>query len=174
MGEFGGRWIPLTTESDENGELDFLAPKGMENAHMELDLSGYGKTVMRYRIGNGPIQSNRSLKLGTLTQDRDDITLIHYPAPLLFVHVRAADGSIPPDISATATYKSGIATQDLNGYAFWNYDPTPGRWTFDRLLPDEEATLTLSAPHYQSATQLITMKEGEHRDITVTLQPAAH
>ena len=173
MGDFAGHSLSLPIQKDADGHLDFLAPQGTQNAHMELGLSGYGNTLLRYRIGpDGPIQNARSLNLGALTHDRDDITLIQTRSPRLFVHVQAPDSSIPPNITATARYKDPtISTEDLNGYDSWNYDRTPGRWTFERFIPGQEFSLTISAPHFQPAIQTLTMKEGERRDVTVTLQP---
>ena len=67
-----------------------------------------------------------------------------------------------------AVYPRGNVKGNSDDILFESLDD--GRWRSQRLLPDQEFTLTLEAPGYKPNSQKLSLPEGTTKELVVKLK----
>ena len=105
---------------DAQGRIVFLAPMGLQQAH--LSTFPFEETVAyKTRLEeNGPLKYWGGGQLGMLDRDRK-ITVISYRAPTVLVTVRTDEGPVPKDVQINAGFniKGGDYGDQLRPAAGW-------------------------------------------------------
>ena len=177
-GRFGDEGWWWDGRPDENGRIEIKIPKGLTDARFVLMVNEHQST--RYRWSDdSPWQNEHEMRAPMVNQDLNDITAMYYTAPILVVSAVAEDGSAIPDFKCQITYPEGKKPYTesphwINGNkGDVNFEKQQdGRWRSTQLLPDEDLTLTVEAPGFQSWSQTVTLAEGATREIKATLQKA--
>jgi beta-lactamase regulating signal transducer with metallopeptidase domain/protocatechuate 3,4-dioxygenase beta subunit/5-hydroxyisourate hydrolase-like protein (transthyretin family) len=146
----------------------FLVPKGLTNTYIDLPISS-----VRQRIASDkPLSKNYSFYLDRLDHDWPDITIVRYQAPVLTVDPVDTDGKRLANAKVVAEYASvdQTGTSYLSPAEQLYFDrQTDGRWRSDSTVPDEDFRVTLSADGYQPVSQTVSLKEGETKELSITL-----
>jgi beta-lactamase regulating signal transducer with metallopeptidase domain/protocatechuate 3,4-dioxygenase beta subunit len=164
---------------DENGKMTMLVPHGINEAKLSLMTNEHG--VLRWRRGkNGPLQAQREIDLGTVTDDIKDIEIIRYVAPIVIMGAVEKGGAPVKNIQASIKYEPGRNPNDgrgrfvngVQGDVFMEKQED-GRWRSSQLLPDEEITVTISAEGYKPYTEKLKVSEGVTKEIKAELEKGA-
>jgi beta-lactamase regulating signal transducer with metallopeptidase domain/protocatechuate 3,4-dioxygenase beta subunit len=164
---------------DEDGKMTMLVPHGINEAKLSLMTNEHG--VLRWRRGkNGPLQAQREIDFGTLTDDIKDIEIIRYVAPILIVDARDKEGKQIKGFQGKLVYSSPVGRKrpgemfvnGVQGDVFMEKQED-GRWRSSQLLPDEEITVTISADGYKPYTEKIELAEGVNKEIKAELEKGA-
>jgi hypothetical protein len=167
---FDDRWYEglgnrAQPRSDSSGKMTVLAPKGLRDATLVLDADD----AVRYRKAkDAPLINDRTVPLGALDENVQGIIAIRYRSPAVVVKAVAADGALIEDCKPKAVYPRGIDVRTPGDVFFKPLDD--GRWRSERLLPDQEFTLTLEAPGYKSNSQKLSLPEGTTKELVVKLK----
>ena len=96
-------------KADPTGKVVARVPHGLENVQLDLMTNEHG--VLRWRkTKDGPLNNNRRVMLGTLTDDVKGIEIIRYTAPILLVKVTSKDGSKPVNPGGDRTVRQRQGT----------------------------------------------------------------
>lgn len=171
----GSFWF-AEAKMDNNGKMTLLAPHGLSQARLSLSTNEHG--VLRHRLKkDGPLSAARQINLGTLEDDVKEIEIIRYVAPILVVDAKDKEGKQVKDFKVQVTYQPGVKNkrpgeQFINGVKgdVFMEKQEDGRWRTSQMLPDEEITVTVSAPGYKSHTQKLKLAEGTTKDLAPVLE----
>ena len=160
---------------DDEGTVALKVPHGLQNVRVQLSTNEHG--TLRYRRGKDQKLENREvdIEFGTLNDDVNGFEIIRYRAPLVLV--AAVDEAQNPikDFRVTATYPWGqqryVQKGELRSDINFEHQ-NDGRYRTKQMLPDEEVTFTVTAPGYATATEKVTLPEGESKELVVTLKTA--
>jgi beta-lactamase regulating signal transducer with metallopeptidase domain len=162
---------------DTDGVVKVRLPHGLQD--VQLGLSTNEHSALRHRKGRGqPIENhNHNVRLGTLNDDVEGFEIIRYKAPLVVVQAVDEAGQPIEDFQVVGHYawmrnlKSYIAS--TTGSHVSMERQRDGRRRTSQMLPDEEVTFTVTAKGYESASETLTLPEGETKDLVLTLKKAA-
>ena len=157
---------------DKIGHFIIRAPRGLKEAKLWIP-SG-----CRVRMAKGaPLSNQSAITLGTLERDIRAIEIIRYDSPTLLVKPMAADGTLLRNAKVGVKYAAGREPSDgPSGYDYARGGFVEERkcWAFaGDLLPDEELTVTVSAPGYEPRSETLKLAEGAVKELEVRLKPAA-
>lgn len=181
-------WWYGETRNDKQGKFVGRAPKGLR---VKLSVIDNEHHISRLQVSkDGPLLRGRDAELGVLNGDATDIRIVRYTAPILLVQPVAADtktakglvqslGLLIKPAQVKIKYAPGVKPegeyirdgQPVGDVSFERQ--SDGRWRTKQLLPDEEFTLIVSAPGYQTNSQTLKLAEGAVKELTVPLQKAA-
>jgi hypothetical protein len=164
-------------KADANGKVTVQVPHGLEGVQLNMMTNEHGSLRWRKKKDD-PLSTNRTVMLGTLTDDVKGIEIIRYTAPILTVKVTTKDGSKPDKPAVTAIYTrkeesgSGFRIILRNGresdVSFEEQED--GRYRSSQLFPDEEVTVTGHADGYASKSEKIKLEEGASKEIEIVLE----
>lgn len=175
----GGR-MPFGAEGpiDEQGRIEMVVPKGLTDVEISLRTDPF--SVLRYRRGaNGPLRAGSRIELDSVDEDMTNLFIVRYEAPIVVVRAVDPAGEPVPNVRPQIVYPQGTVPKmkgewisGLKGdVAFEKQED--GAWRTSHLLPDQEFTLSVHAPGTEPFEQQLKLPEGEVREITVSLKPAA-
>src|SRR5262249_45399717 len=108
FGRMDGQFWNGRAQREGLGKFVVNIPHGLESVQLDLMTNEHG--VLRWRRGkDGPLNNQRRVDLGTVTDDVKDIQIIRYTAPILLVKVTGKDGLKLTDVAVTAVYPEGKA-----------------------------------------------------------------
>ncbi|MGO9111439.1 MAG: M56 family metallopeptidase [Thermoguttaceae bacterium] len=161
----GGDDFWQTAGRVQEGQIEFLAPRGMEDATLTLVTNEHGS--LRYRkSADAPLEAVRELKLGTLEGDLTGIQIIRYVAPILLVKATDASGRSVDAAEVTGQYNDKSLGQPVRFEK-----QKDSRQRSQQLLPDEKCTITVSAPGHRPESRTISLAEGATSELTLKLEP---
>jgi beta-lactamase regulating signal transducer with metallopeptidase domain len=165
-------------KADADGKIVAHIPHGLENVQLDLMTNEHG--VLRWRkTKDGPLNNNRRVMLGTVTDDVKGIEIVRYTAPILIVKVSVKDGSKPADLAVTAQYEKGKGQFEggliLKGgrssdVSFEHQED--GRFRSEQLFPDQEVTVTAHAEGYVGTSEKVKLAEDTTKEIELVLEKA--
>jgi len=161
---------------DTNGTIALRIPHGLQRVQVRLMTNEHG--ALRFRRGPDKPLENPQLEIdfGTLNDDIHGLGIIRYKAPIALIKPVDEDGQPIAGAKVQGTYPWGKQRYVLDGETrsdihFERQDD--GRFRTGQMLPDEEVTFTASATGYESASEKLTLAEGETKDLSITLKKAA-
>jgi len=173
-GKFGGVTYFAQGRNTPDGTMRIRVPKGLEAVSIDLIYSD--RKVMQFQLGTGPWTFARRIKFDRINSDTK-ISIRFYDAPQLTVRAVDPQGkSITINQPEMAYVNGAFAQQDQPNdnreiYVDQGHD---GSWHTIQLAPDQDFSGVVSAPGYQnSVIAHLSLREGEKRDITLHLKPAA-
>jgi hypothetical protein len=161
----------------DGAQAELRVPEGLENT--QLSIMGYHDQVMVWRLGSiGDWRRGDSVTLGMLRERTNDVTVMIYKEPRLTVRALDPDGNPVADFKPMLTYTDEALR--MPSAQFWHngikgdvgFEPADDKkgWVSgSMLIPDRELNLWVDADGMYGS-QMLTMKEGEQREITVTLK----
>jgi beta-lactamase regulating signal transducer with metallopeptidase domain/protocatechuate 3,4-dioxygenase beta subunit len=164
------------TRMDAAGKMVLLAPHGLTEARLGLTTNEHG--ALRYRLKPGaPLAAAREIQLGTLSDDVKGIEIVRYVAPILLADATDKQGKQIKGFQAKVVYSADVQKKQsgehfvngVQGDVFMEKQED-GRWRTSQLLPDEEFTVTLSAPGYAEHKEIMKLAEGASKDLTAVLE----
>ncbi|VTR93551.1 Peptidase M56 BlaR1 OS=Planctomyces brasiliensis (strain ATCC 49424 / DSM 5305 / JCM 21570 / NBRC 103401 / IFAM 1448) GN=Plabr_3892 PE=4 SV=1: Peptidase_M56: CarboxypepD_reg: CarboxypepD_reg [Gemmata massiliana] len=165
-------------KADANGKVIARVPHGMENVQFNLMTNEHGS--LRWRKAKGEeLNNNRTIRLGTLSDDVKGIEIVRYTAPILTVKVVAKDGTKLVKPAVTAIYASGKGALDgrfilRNGrqsdVSFEEQED--GRFRSSQMFPDDELTISGHAEGYADKSEKVKLAEGATKEIEIVLEKA--
>jgi beta-lactamase regulating signal transducer with metallopeptidase domain len=177
-GELNGVWYNDRAAPDREGKISKKIPKGIKDLRVELSTNEHG--TLRYRLTPDQPLQNRKLSgidFGTANEDISGLEIIRYKAPIVLISSVDLNGKTVNGAYVTAKYAwennqpyilKGDHRSDMN-----IEHQQDGRFRTSQMLPDEDVTFTVGAEGYEPQTIApVNLKEGEVKEVTVTLQPA--
>ncbi|MFO0899743.1 MAG: carboxypeptidase regulatory-like domain-containing protein [Pirellulales bacterium] len=174
-GKLGDVLVAGESHRDRPGHITILAPRGLREAKLELGLNREG-TVSHRRGLQGELIADRSLDLGTLDQDIDDILVLHKKSPILIVQPINSAGRQVDKVSLRIDYPRGTLgapesqrwPNGVEGQVMLGVQPD-GRWRSEGLLPDQDFTLTLKLPDGQVVSRAFKLRDGQTEEVNIEL-----
>jgi beta-lactamase regulating signal transducer with metallopeptidase domain len=168
----GGFWHAQGRPNKE-GTVVLKVPHGLQETRVQLMTNEHG--ALRYRRGPGqPLQNEvRNIDFGTLNSDVEGFEIVRYKAPLVLVSAVGEDQKPIENFGVAGTYPWGQQQYVVEGEARSDMSfekQNDGRHRTSQMLPDEEVTFKVTAKGYESATEKVTLKEGETKELIVTLK----
>jgi len=178
FGRIRGRPFHTQGRPDKNGKIVCMAPRGLENAQIDLMTNEHG--ALRYRLSPDEKLRPESARimLGTLLEDIEHLEIVRYTAPIVLVKAvdeakRPVEGfKVSADYAWTKQLEQGTryvlgdgVTSDVN---FEKQED--GRYRSSQLLPDEEVTITATADGYEPASRKLNLREGETEELARVLK----
>jgi hypothetical protein len=162
-----GARVAFERRQEDREPVVFTAPPGLDRSILDFPTS-----AMRVpRAPDEPSSKNTAIYLGRLDRDWREITVLRYKAPVLLVDASDSEGNRVAGAKVTATYSAVEPSQP-------GYMPTTGarfqpqkdgRWRSEFLLPDEEFTLTVTAPGYEPFEETMSLPEGKLSEVDAIL-----
>lgn len=161
---------------DENGRILLKAPQGLANARFDLLVNEHQST--RYRWSDdSPWRNENQITTPILAHDTNEMSVIYYTSPVLLVRAVSEDGTAIPDFKCRLVYSEDRKPYEqrphwingIQGDVLFEKQQD-GRWRSESLLPDENVTLTVEAPGFQSWSQSYVLTEGTTQEIEPRLQ----
>ncbi|MCC7338761.1 MAG: carboxypeptidase regulatory-like domain-containing protein [Pirellulaceae bacterium] len=165
-----------STLPGKDGWFEFKFPHGADDATINLMTNEHG--ALRWRkTASEPLQWGPEIKLGKLEDDFTTLEIVRYTAPILLIKAVDEDGELlegsKPD-SKYATPPADIRMGRFVEGGDMNFEKQPdGRWRSSQMLPDEDVTISLKLEGYTSEPQTIALKEGETRELVITMSKIA-
>ncbi len=185
QGQAGSNPVPFGTAALANtkGKTVLLAPKGLKAVRLGF-FTGMNRVHQYRRSKDATLRYGTETNLGTLERDIPGFTVISRPGATLGVKAIAEDGTAIRRAVARIRYPKGTIERDPRELtvprivAFRRqvgdvlFAPQPdGRWrTQELILPDQQFTLTVEAPGYESRSEKMTLPEGATKKITWPLK----
>lgn len=160
---------------DKSGHFVIRAPKGLEDAKLDLMTNEHG--ALRVRMAKGSPLSNqcREISLGTLDRDIRGIEVVRYNAPILLVKPVTEHGGLLREAKVRIEYANGRGPwksqgRFIEGKGVHFEKQDDGRWRSSQLLPDEEFTITVEADGYESKSEKLKLPEGAIKELDLRLK----
>ena len=164
-----------STRPQSDGWFEFRVPHGIEEVRLNFMTNEHSALRWRFKP-DSPWHHGRQGDLGKLEQDLTTLEIIRYKAPILLVKVEDEDGALIRDFELQSRYETkmqdemdGAFSMSRSGHVGFEKQPD-GRHRSRQMLPDEETSVTVSKEGYASATEKVTLKEGEEREIRLVLK----
>jgi hypothetical protein len=166
-------------KADANGKVVVQVPHGLEGVQLTMMTNEHGSLRWRKKKDDA-LSNNRTMMLGTLTDDVRGIEIVRYTAPILTVKVTTKDGGKPVKPAVTAVYAPGKGRNEgrfilRNGrqsdVSFEEQED--GRYRSSQLFPDEEVTVSGHAEGYASKSEKVKLEEGTTKEIEIVLDTKA-
>jgi beta-lactamase regulating signal transducer with metallopeptidase domain/uncharacterized GH25 family protein len=178
FGRLDGQFWHTRANRDGLGKYVVNVPHGLEQVQLDLMTNEHG--VLRWRRGqDGPLNNQRRVDLGTVTDDVKDIEIVRYTAPILLVKVTGKDGLTLKDVAVTAVYPEGKGQYSgrlilRNGrQSDVNFEhQNDGRFRSSQLFPDQDVTVTAHAEGCEDKSATLKVAEGATREIELVLEKA--
>ena len=160
----------------EEGHVRMEVPRGLQKVHLQLSTNEHSS--LRYRLKKGEsLKSERfNIDLGTLNDDYQGAEIVRYVAPIVLVSAFDEAGRIVENAKVSAAYPWGQQRYILEGEtrSDLTFERQPdGRRRSEQMLPDEEVTFTATAEGYESASEKLSLPEGETKDLKLVLKKKA-
>lgn len=156
-----------TGRPDSHGKVVMRAPQGAE---VTLHLVAKREHAIKFRTGPDSPPRHALLghraELGTVDSDMPDVSIRYHPAPVVIVKVAASDGGKLRDVKVRGAYHSGREYDWVN----FRHQPDDGRYRSLTLAPDEQVTVTATAPGYAPQATTVSLPEGQVREIELLLE----
>jgi beta-lactamase regulating signal transducer with metallopeptidase domain len=151
----------------QDGRVELLAPRGLEDARLML-ITNEHSSLRFQKSAKAPLQAGRDLKLGTLAGDLTGIRIIRYVAPILLVKPIDTTGKPLASAQVAGHYQD---VDDLLREGVGFDKQTDGRYRSMSLLPDQNVTISVTAPGYQPQSRTVSQPEGTTSELPITLEP---
>jgi beta-lactamase regulating signal transducer with metallopeptidase domain len=159
-------------DPDQDGAIALMIPHGLQD--VEVSVSRGAHSAVRYRHGKGqPLRDGAGrIRLGTLLDDVEDFEIVTYKAPMVFFSAFNEARQQIPKLTIKAKYATPQMSSDItfDGSDIRLERQTDGRYRTRSMLPDEDVTFTITADGYSSVEEKINLKEGETKELIVTLK----
>ena len=165
----------------KDGKFVCHVPHGLEDVQLDLITNEHHALRWRKKAGD-PLNNNRRVVLGTLTDDVTGFEVVSYNAPILLVKVKSPDGVEVKNPAVGALYGVGKQWGPAGGAEIFGGPDRPshvsfegtgaGKYQSSQLFPDEDVTVTAYADGYRSKPVTLKLAEGTTKDVELTLEPA--
>jgi WD40 repeat protein len=182
FGEINGEHFHTKAKIDRTGKITVNVPRGMTKTRLNLVSNEHGSFRWR-KAKDQPLSNLNDIPLGTVNEDVKGIEIVHYDAPILLVKAVKEDGTVPRYVFIRGMYADDRARDDRISKTTQHsqriqsdvvFDSQQdGRLRSEQLLPDEDVTVTVWADGFEKTSEKIQLKEGEQKEITLTLEPSA-
>lgn len=165
-----------STVPGNDGWFEFKVPHGVDD--VEISFTTNEHSALRWRLKPGdPLTYGDRARLGKLEEDFTTIEIVRYEAPMLLLKAVDEMGEQVRDFNPASQYKrrpeserQGEFISGAEGDIGFEAQPD-GRWRSSQLLPDEEISVELKKDGHATDPQVVTMKEGETRELVFVLKP---
>lgn len=170
----GESWFGSGRPNNE-GTIEMRVPHGLQNVQINLMNNEHGAT--RYRLGSGkPLRDDvHAIRLETLNDDIEGFEVIRYKAPIVLVSAFDTEKQSIKKLQIKAKYatpRPDAYISFANGSDINMERQNDGKYRTSQMLPDEDTTFTISAEGYASIDEKVNLKEGESKELAVTLKKA--
>ncbi|MBX9625087.1 MAG: carboxypeptidase regulatory-like domain-containing protein, partial [Gemmataceae bacterium] len=163
----------------KDGKFVCHVPHGLEGVQLDLMTNEHHALRWRKKAGE-PLNNNRNVQLGTLTDDVTGFEVVSYDAPILMVKVKSPDGVKAENVAVTAVYGEGKGQYQgimFNSAKGRRSDVSfeglaGGKYQSSQLFPDEEVTVIAYADGFASKPVKLKLAEGTTKEIEAVLEPA--
>ena len=144
-----------------DGTVKFRAPRKLDAS---LDFANLPSRAS-YRIKltrDGPLEAEFDGELGVLDQDRRELVVVWYEAPVVVATIVTREGKLPENAS--------VVISSNGNESEWGIEELPdGRFRSQRLLPDLEYSARAVAEGYEGPAVKFTLPEGAVKEMTLEL-----
>jgi formylglycine-generating enzyme required for sulfatase activity len=175
-GRSAGDSFETAAESDANGTLKMVVPRGIQQISLSL-LNADSESIARFGPSDeAHLRLNGRLEGIDLYEDWKGIEITRYRCPTLFVKAVDQNGKMiegfKPELTYFTTPANAVgAIRGLRGDVYLARQ-SDGRWRSEQLIPNKEFTVAVTAPGYQAAFEKLSLREAEGKELTVTLSSA--
>jgi hypothetical protein len=173
FGELDGAYWFGEAKADAKGKVTIQIPHGLEQVQLNMLTNEHGSLRWRKKKDD-PLSNDRTINLGTVTDDVRGIEIVRYTAPILVVKVATKDGGKPMNPGVTGIYgkpnkegRSILAGGRESDVSFERQED--GRFRSEQMFPDEEVTVTGHADGYASKSEKVKLEEGTTKEIEIVL-----
>ncbi len=178
FGEMNGIWYHDRISPDREGKISAKIPRGLEKVRVDLSTNEHG--ALRYRLASDQtLQQEQAggIDFGTADKDITGLEIIRYKAPIVLIAPVDSEGKTIKDAYVTAKYpwenEHPLILKDDHRSDLSFEHQQDGRFRTEQMLPDEDVSFTIGAKGFETQTIApINLKEGEIKEISVTLQPS--
>jgi len=169
-GFLNGENYKATAHPDDQGKFTILAPRGLQDAFLNLMINEHG--ALRHRMSHeGPLSDSRRVQLNTLNGDVNGIEIIRYACPILVVKIVASDGGELEGLQVDAEYVHGRVDFGVLPKVHFEKQ-VDGRFRSWQLFPNEEFRVTARINGYLPATESVRIAEEERHELVLMLEKA--
>jgi hypothetical protein len=160
-----------------DGWFEFLVPHGATES-MIMTMSNEHESFRWKLPGMEKLTYGNRIPLGTLEDDYEGLEIVRYQAPILLLTVVDENGNQMKDFTISSTYTEGpieIDGKPIQGINYRTGDVSferqaDGRMRSSQFLPDAELTVKPSKEGFEAEPQVVTMKEGETKELTFVMK----
>ena len=176
FGQMDGQWWHQSGRPNAEGTIAVKVPHGLEQVRVQLMTNEHG--ALRFRRGKGKQLEHRldDIDLGTLNDDVEGFEIIRYKAPLVLISAVDEAGQPIKDFRVSAAYPWGQQRYVLEGELRSDLSfehQKDGRYRTSQMLPDEKVKFTVTAKGFETATEEVSLPEGESKELEFKMKRSA-